>query len=165
MATVTPRALRAEEQQTLDFLLASPLPGMDEQDARCPACVVGDCDCGCATIGLLPDKDHVPRSVTEFSRVAVAASSRERQPTRPNCCCTSFTAGSPNLRSWTTGVTTGRAGSLIWIHGRHQATTPWFSSSQSEMRGDDGVETFPLLRRLSENEWPGSSAAPAPLRR
>ena len=84
MATVTPRALRADEQQTLDFLLGSPLPGIDELRGQVPGLrVVGDCDCGCATIDLLPDKDHVPRAVTQFSRVAVTAFSRDSAAAHP----------------------------------------------------------------------------------
>ena len=84
MATVTPRALRAEEQQTLDFLLGAPLPGMDELRRQVPGLrVVGDCDCGCATVDLLPDKDRVPRAVTKFSRVAVEAFSRESAAAHP----------------------------------------------------------------------------------
>ena len=84
MGTVTPRGLRAEEQQTLDFLLGSPLPGMDELRRQVTGLrVVGDCDCGCATIDLQPDKDHVPRSITEFPRVAVAAFSRDSAAAHP----------------------------------------------------------------------------------
>lgn len=80
MPDVPTRPLTEPEALTLEFLLQARLPGVEELRRQIQAVqVVGQCDCGCATVDLRVDRDKVapaPAFAKRSELVVAAAASR-----------------------------------------------------------------------------------------
>ena len=71
------RPLTGRQRETLDFLLSIETPGVEELRRQAKFALAKAWDCGCASIDLVVDQEHAPRS-SITARPATETRSKER---------------------------------------------------------------------------------------